>query len=405
MASLFAVTASFSVTAGDWPQFRGPSGQGLATERGLPLTWSESTNIQWKSAVPGRGWSSPVVAGERVWVTSGVPEDGGVSLRALAYDIATGRQIISTEVFRMSRTALLNAKNSHASPTPIVEGDRVYVHFGAEGTAALTTTGEVVWRARHSYESQHGGGGSPALYRDLLIFSGDGHDAAFVVALDTRTGHVRWKTERRKPFHQAYSTPLVIRVGARDQILSVGAFRAAAYDPGTGKELWRVSYGDGFSNVPRPVFGHGLVFIATGFQEPSLLAVRPDGAGDVTGSHVAWTLRRAAPHTPSPVLVDDELYTVSDLGVATCLNAVTGEPYWRERLGGSYSASPVFADGRIYFQSEDGQTTVIKPGREFVKLGTSQVDGQTFASMAVARGSFFIRSATHLYRIGSSAER
>jgi outer membrane protein assembly factor BamB len=390
-----------SVRADDWPQFRGPSGQGLAGERGLPLDWSESTNIVWKTPVAGRGWSSPVVAGDRVWLTSGVEERGGVSLRALAFDVETGRQVVNTEVSHLDRSALANAKNSHASPTPIVEGDRVFVHFGAEGTAALTTNGEVVWRQRFPYESQHGGGGSPTLYRDLLIFSGDGSDTAFVVALDKRTGQVRWKTPRRTPAHQAYSTPLVIRVGERDQVLSVGAFRASAYDPETGKELWRVSYGDGFSNVPRPVYGHGLVFIATGFQEPSLLAVRPTGTGDVTKSHVAWTLRRSAPHTPSPLLVGDELYIVSDLGIATCLDAKTGATHWRERIGGNHSASPVFADGRIYFQNEEGQTTVVAPGREFVKLGTSELDGATLASMAVARGSLFLRSATRLYRIGS----
>ena len=290
--------ADRALSADDWPQFRGPSGEGhaaLAQGSGLPLTWSESSNILWKTPVPGRGWSSPVAAGDRVWLTSGIDEGGGVSLRALAYDIETGRQVVATEIYRMARSALLNVKNSHASPTPIISGDRVFVHFGAEGTAALTTSGEVIWRERLPYESQHGGGGSPTLYRDLLIFSGDGSDAAFVVALDAGTGKVRWKTARRQPFHQAYSTPHVIRVGERDQVLSVGAFRAAAYDPQTGKELWRVSYGDGFSNVPRPVYGHGLVFIATGFQEPSLLAVRPDGSGDVTRSHLAWMLTRAAP--------------------------------------------------------------------------------------------------------------
>lgn len=391
--------------ADDWPQFRGPSGQGLAAERGVPLTWSESTNVQWKTPVPGRGWSSPAVAGDRVWLTSGVEEGGAVSLRALAFDVETGRQVVSTEVYRLSRSALLNAKNSHASPTPIIEGDRVFVHFGAEGTAALTTSGEIVWRERFPYESQHGGGGSPTLYRDLLIFSGDGSDAAFVIALDKRTGKVRWRTARRTPAHQAYSTPLVITVGGRDQVVSIGAFRAGAYDPETGKELWRVSYGDGFSNVPRPVYGHGLVYLSTGFQEPSLLAVRPDGAGDVTRSHVAWTLRRAAPHTPSPLLVGDELYVVSDLGVATCLDAKTGDTHWRERLGGNYSASPVFVDDRIYFQNEDGQTTVVAPGRTFVKLATSAIDGATLASMAVARGSLFLRSHTHLYRIGMPTER
>jgi outer membrane protein assembly factor BamB len=397
---LLLALSGFAAEAQDWPEFRGPTGQGISTERGLPLEWSESRNVIWKTPVPGLGWSSPVVAGGRVWVTTAI-EQRGASLRALAFDVQTGREVVNTEVFRIGNASLLNPKNSFASPTPIVEGDRVYVHFGADGTAALTTSGEIVWKTRLRYESQHGNGGSPVLYGDLLIVSCDGSDDAFVVALDKRTGKVRWKTARRQPWDQAYSTPLVIRVGDRDEVVSVGAYRAVAYDPQSGKEVWRVSYEDGFSNVPRPVYGHGLVYIATGFQEPSLLAVRADGAGDVTKTHVAWTLRRAAPLTPSPLLVGDELYVVSDIGIASCLDAKTGEVHWLQRLGGNYSASPILADGRIYFLSEEGMSMVIATGTEFRRLAMNQLDGATLASMAVSGGSIFIRTDSHLYRIGA----
>ena len=403
MRSRFALAVLFGLlecaVAADWPQFRGPTGQGHSTETGLPIEWSESRNVVWKTPVAGRGWSSPVVAGGRVWLTTAV-KDRGASLRLLAFDVEGGRPVVDVEVFHLRSADLTNAKNSHASPTPIVEGDRVYVHFGAQGTAALTTSGVVVWKTRLPYESQHGNGGSPALYGDLLIVSCDGSDDAFVAALDKRTGKVRWRANRRQPFDQAYSTPLVIRVGDRDEIVSVGAYRAAAYDPLNGKEIWRVSYADGFSNVPRPVYGHGLVYIATGFQQPSLLAVRVDGTGDVTKTHVAWTLRRAAPLTPSPLLAGDELYVVNDGGIATCLDAKTGEPRWIQRLGGGdHSASPVLADGRIYFLSEGGVATVIAPGKEFRRLATNTLDGETLASMAIAAGSIFIRSDSHLYRI------
>ncbi|HEV3215572.1 MAG TPA: PQQ-binding-like beta-propeller repeat protein [Vicinamibacterales bacterium] len=397
---LLLTLSGLAAEAQDWPEFRGPTGQGISTERGLPLEWSESRNVIWKTPVPGLGWSSPVVVGGRVWVTTAI-EQKGASLRALAFDVETGREVVNTEVFRLGNARLTNPKNSFASPTPVVEGDRVYVHFGASGTAALTSAGEIVWKTRLPYDSQHGNGGSPVLYGDLLIINCDGSDTAFVVALDKRTGKVRWKTERRQPWDQAYSTPLVIQVGDRDEVVSVGAYRAAAYDPQSGKEVWRVSYRDGFSNVPRPVYGHGLVYIATGFQEPSLLAVRADGAGDVTKSHVVWTLRRAAPLTPSPLLVGDELYVVSDIGIASCLDATTGEVHWLQRLGGNYSASPIFADGRIYFLSEEGMAIVIAPGKEFRRLAMNQLDGAALASIAVSGGSIFIRTDSHLYRIGA----
>jgi outer membrane protein assembly factor BamB len=399
LSLLLALMWSGAATrADDWPQFRGPSGQGISSEAGLPLAWSESRNIVWKALVPGRGWSSPVVAGGRVWLTTSI-SDKGASLRAMAFDVASGREAVNVEVVRLRNADLSNPKNSHASPTPVVEGDRVYVHFGALGTAALTTSGEIVWKARFPYESQHGNGGSPVLYGDLLIFSCDGSPEAFVVALDKRTGKVRWKTSRRDPADQAYSTPLVIRVGDRDQLVSVGAYRATAYDPLTGKEIWRVGYADGFSNVPRPVFGHGLVYIATGFQQPSLLAVRADGAGDVTKTHIAWTLKRGAPLTPSPLLVGDELFVVNDGGIATCLDAKTGTTHWVQRLGGAFSASPVFADGRVYFLSEEGTSAVLAPGKEFRKLAESSLDGAILASMAVSERSIFIRTMSHLYRV------
>lgn len=394
--------ACSAIDASDWPEFRGPTGQGISQEAGLPLDWSESRNVVWKTDLPGLGWSSPVVAGGRVWLTSAVTGSSSTSLRVMAFDVATGRTIVDKEVFSIRRSQLLNPKNSFASPTPIVEGNRVYVHFGNDGTAAVTTAGDVVWTAKkYRVEMQHGsGGGSPVLYRDLLIFNADGYDEAYVVALDKHTGKEVWQTYRRAPWSQAYSTPLIVRVGDRDQLISVGAYRATAYEPLSGKEIWRVSYDDGFSNVPRPVFGHGLVYIATGFQEPSMIAVRADGAGDVTKTHLAWSTTRGAPHTPSPILVGDELYFVSDLGIASCVDARTGELRWQQRLGGNYSASPVYADGRIYFQNEEGTTTVIAPGPGFKKLASSTLDGLMLATMAVADKSIFIRTNEALYRIG-----
>jgi outer membrane protein assembly factor BamB len=401
--SLFVfIISAAAQQAAEWPEFRGPGGQGHAAAGQAPLEWSETRNIVWKIPLRGRGWSSPVIGSGRVWMTTSVAGAGGASLRALAIDVKTGRELLNVEVFRLSNGDLKNPKNSHASPTPIVDGDRVYVHFGGEGTAALdASSGAILWAKKFPYASQHGSGGSPVLHGDLLIFSGDGHYEAWVIALDKRTGNVKWKTERRKPFDQAYTTPLAISVNGRDQIVSVGAYRAAAYDAATGREIWMVRYEQGFSNVPSPVFANGLVFITTGFFQPAVLAVRTDGAGDVTATNIAWTMTRGAPFTPSPIAVGDELYVISDLGVLSCVDARNGKLHWQERIGGNHSASPIFADGRIYFLSEEGVATVIAPGRTFQKLAVNELDGATLASMAVADGSIFIRSLTHLYRIGS----
>jgi len=382
----------------DWPQFRGPTGQGVSDERNLPVTWSETKNIRWKTAIPGRGWSSPVIQGDRIWLTTATEE--GRSLRAIAIDVNTGAIQQDVEVFRLKSPKLLNGKNSFASPTPVIEGDRVYLHFGAYGTACITQTGEIVWKTKLEYDNgQHGPGGSPVLYDDLLIVSCDGLEQQFVVALDKATGKVRWKKMREG--YQAYTTPLVVTLPGGDQVISPGAFQAIAYEPRTGKEIWRVKYAEGFSNVPRPVYGNELVYICTGFQEPSLLAVRLDGRGDVTESKIAWKLDRGIPRTSSPLLVGNELYIVSDNGIATCVDAKTGDELWRARLGGNYSASPIYADGRIYFLSEEGESIVIAPGRQLKHLATNQLDGPILASMAVSHNSFFIRSATHLYRISN----
>ena len=386
------------VVPNDWPQFRGPTGQGVSEERNLPLTWSENKNVRWKVPIPGRGWSSPVIQGDRIWLTTATDE--GKSLRAIAIDRNTGAILQNVEVFHLKSAKLTNSKNSFASPTPVIDDDRVYLHFGAYGTACITQSGEIVWKTRLEYDNgQHGTGGSPIIYDDLLILSCDGNDVQFVVALDKVTGKVRWKKMREG--YQAYTTPLVVSLPEGDQVISPGALRAIAYEPRTGKEIWQVRYGEGFSNVPRPVYGLGLVFICTGFQQASLLAIKPDGRGDITKSKVVWRLDRGVPLTPSPLLVGDELYMVTDNGIATCVDAKTGEELWRARLGGNHSASPIYADGKIYFLSEEGESVVIAPGRQLKHLATNQLEGPTLASMAISDSSLFVRTATHLYRISN----
>lgn len=381
--------------AGDWPQFRGPDGQGHSDAKALPLTWSETENVRWKIPIPGRGWSSPAILKDRIWLTAAVGRDP--SLRAICFDRESGKEQQNVELFRVSGGEHLNVKNSFATPTPVLEDDRVYLHFGPYGTACIRTSGDIVWKTRLRYTPEHGPGGSPALFEDLLIISCDGQDVQYIVALDKETGKARWKTSRAG--YQAYTTPLVIEAAGRAQLISPGARRAMSYDPRTGREIWAVRYGDGFSNVPRPVFGAGLIFICTGFFEPSVLAVRPDGKGDVTNTHIAWALRRGAPLTPSPICVGEELFVVNDNGIVTCLDAASGTEWWRARLNGNYSASPVSAEGRIYFLNEEGETTVITAGRQFQKLAANRLNGATLASIAISHGAIFIRAEQSLYRV------
>jgi outer membrane protein assembly factor BamB len=405
---LYALAALGAVLSGtaageDWPEFRGPTGQGLA-QGALPLEWGPAKNVAWKQPIPGSGWSSPVVVAGRVYLTSAVPagKNGDQSLQAICLDAKTGKTVWSKEVFRQDGTTAprIHRKNSHASPTPIVAGGRLYVHFGHQGTACLDLDGNVLWKKTVSYEPVHGNGGSPVLVDDLLVFSCDGAEGPFLIALEARTGKERWRTPRSnragRPF--SFSTPLVITVKGKKQIVSPGSEIVAAYDPAGGKEIWRVRHG-GYSVIPRPVFGHGLVFVSTSYNFPNLLAIRPDGKGDVTATHVRWRLKSGAPHTPSPLLVGDELYVVSDSGTARCLDARTGKQHWQGRVGNAFSASPLHAGGRIYFQAEDGVGVVVKAGKAFERLARNDLGERTLASYAAADGALFIRTASHLYRI------
>jgi outer membrane protein assembly factor BamB len=402
--TLFAATAA----AEDWPQFRGPGGQGAWEGGPLPVEWGPTRNVAWKRELPGEGWSSPVVADGRVYLTSAVAAPGEAgkdwSLQALCLDAGSGSTLWKTEAFYVdAQKAYVHGKNSHASPTPLVEGGRLYVHFGPHGTACLNLSGKVLWRSTAvKYNPVHGPGGSPILVDDALIFSCDGGDEAFVAALDRNTGNLLWKTPRSvdAPKKFSFSTPLLIEVHGRKEVVSAGSGMVGAYDPKTGAEIWRVRH-NGYSVVPCPVYAHGLVLLSSGYDAPQFLAIRPDGTGDVTDTHVAWRTAKGAPLTPSPLVVGDELYLVADGGVVSCLDARTGRPHWQHRVEGHYSASPVYADGKIYVQSEEGTGTVLRAGKEFGEVARNPLDERSLASYAAAKGALFIRTAKHLYRIES----
>jgi outer membrane protein assembly factor BamB len=390
-----------------WPQFRGPGGQGHAQVAEAPLVWSETSHVAWKTPLEGRGWSSPVVADGQVWLTAA--RDEGRSLRAVCVDLANGCVVRDVEVFRIEQPDSINPKNSYASPTPVLDGQgRVYVHFGTFGTACLeTATGRSVWTSQElQLDHKEGPGSSPLIWNNLLVLPCDGLDVQYIAALDRFTGRVVWKTDRtgannpNPDFRKAYSTPLVIDHQGQPQLISAGADRLYAYDPATGDELWWVDY-NGFSVVPRPVFAHGLLYVVTNYGRPALSVVRPGTSGDLTASNVVWSTTQQVPASPSLLVVDDLLYMVSNRGVATCLDARTGEEVWTERLGGNFSASPLYAAGRIYFWSEEGTTTVIRPGRTFELLAENQLDGAFMATPAALAGALIVRTDTHLYRIGT----
>ncbi len=388
-----------------WPDFRGPRGDGHAVQAKVPLRWSETQHVRWKTPIAGRGWSSPVVRDAQVWMTTATEE--GRRLWAVCVDGDSGRVVHQVLVFEVEQPVNVNPLNSHASPSPVIEPGRVYVHFGTNGTACLdTASGAVLWqRTDLKLDHKEGPGSSPILHGRLLIVHCDGMDVQYVIALDKQTGQTVWQTQRSldleqfdPDFRKAYSTPLVIHDGTRAVLLSTGGKAGYAYEAETGRELWRIRY-SGFSNVARPLVWNDLAIINTGYPKAELWGVRLGGRGDVTDSHVAWRYQRAVCRNPSPLVVGDLLFMVDDRGVATCLQCADGAEVWTQRIGGNYAASPIYAAGRIYFFSQEGTTTVIAPQRQYQALAVNTLDDGCMASPAVAGNALFVRTKTHLYRI------
>ena len=418
---IFMMCATAARAWATWSDFRGPWGNGLATAvdekpRGLPLHWSETENVRWKTAIPHRGWSTPVVADGQIWLTTATAD--GQDYFVICVDAGSGAIRLNERLFHSDDPEPLgNDMNGYASPTPVLEAGRVYVHFGSYGTACLdATTHKVLWQ-RTDLPCRHfrGPGSSPILFADLLILTMDGVDVQYLVALNKVTGRTVWRTDRTadwndlgadgKPvsegdLRKAYSTPLVVDVNGTKQMLSVGAKALYAYDPASGRELWKVNH-RAYSGAARPVYGKGIAYMITGFGKTDLFAIDVSGRGDITDSHVLWKTSSGMPRTPSPVLVGDLLFTVSDTGTATCLDAATGARIWREFVRGHHAASPLYADGRIYYFDQQGKTTVLKASREYEALATNTLDGGFMASPAVSGKALLLRTKTHLYRIES----
>ncbi len=406
--SLSVATSGEPKADAPWPQFRGPGGQGQVASK-IPTEWGDSSNVSWSVAFPGKGWSSPVIADGKIWMTTAVTaKDGGCTLRAIAADEQTGKLLHDIELFVVAKTVTLHARNSLATPSPIYDKGRLFVHFGGDGAACVDTRdGKIVWKndsLKVDYET--GPASSPVLYKNLLIIPCDGSDLQFAVALDASTGDIAWKTERpvaakkNASSRRAFATPLVISFEGQDQVVMPGSHCVYSYDPNTGAELWRVAY-NGFSNVSRPVFAHGLVYVNTGFSPPELIAIRPDGKGDVTKTHVVWRVRKNVPNIPSPVVVGDHLYMISDQGTASCVEVKTGALKWSERVGGAYSASLLAKGNTIYAFGDDGKTVLFEATADaFKELGRNELTGHVQATPAAAGGFLFIRTDRNLAKLG-----
>lgn len=403
--------AGIAVAGETWPQFRGSRATGVSDAQGLPIEWSETRNVKWKTPIEGRAWSSPVVWHEQIWLTNATPD--GKELSVLKIDRSTGKILLNKVVFHIEKPQFCWSFNSYASSTPAIEDGRVYVHYGSHGTACLdTATGDTLW-SRQDLPCNHwrGAGSSPILFQNLLFIHFDGYDLQYVAALDKATGKTVWKRDRDFDYgttngdaKKAYATPLVIDVAGRSLLISPAAVATVAYDALTGDDVWYVRQG-GMNAAAPPLYGHGLLFLNSADGGLREFALRPEGSGDLTATNIVWKYQQAMPSRCAPLLVGDLLFTVNEAGILCCLEAQSGDLVWRRRLGGQYafSASPVYAEGRIYLCSEDNKLPVIEAGREFRLLATNNLDDGCMATPAIVGKSLIIRTKKSLYAI--EAER
>lgn len=419
--------ANTAPAAGLWPEWRGPTGQGSSDARNVPTTWSETSGVAWKTELPGRGHSTPVMNGDTIWLTTAIevaakPEDverrlkentgdqpvtvlESVSVRAIGVDAMSGKILQDIELLKVKEPQWAHQLNSYASPSPLIEGDRLYAHCGSFGTACLDTkTGKVLWRNQELHVMHENGPGSTAVpWKNLLIAHFDGSDQQFIAAFDKDTGKVVWKTVRsgemdpRPQQRKAYGTPLVVDMNGQATVVSPAANWVYGYDAATGSELWKVPYGElGFSMSVRPVADAERVYISTSFGKSQMIALR---YADLKTPEIIWRNNKNAPKMCSPVLVDGLLFYVDDGGIVTGMEAATGEVLFRERLGGKFSASPIAAGGKIYFSSREGVTSVIPAGRQFKVEAQNALDGAIMASPIATDGAIILRTDKALYRI------
>jgi outer membrane protein assembly factor BamB len=400
-----------AATDASWPRFLGPNGNNLSEASGLPLEWQEKKGkgLKWKIALPGQGWSTPVVGGGRIYCTTAL--ENGKSLHALCLSLTDGSTIWDAEVLKVEEPPPKHDRNSYASPTPLLEGDRLYVTFGAMGTACVSTEdGSKIWENRElKWDQQNGAGGSVSGYKDLLLIPCDGADVQFEAALSKKDGKIVWKSERSADpilkqrsadMRKAYGTPVVLEVGGEPTSFTMGAQRLYALNPLTGEERWFINYAPGFSNVPTPVTDGKKLYISTGFQKPELWAIKLEPAkGDATETHVVWKQKKGAPLESTPVVYKDRLFMVNSTGIATCLKTEDGSIVWQERIGPDFAATPLVADGRVYFFDTWGKAYVVEASDTFKLIATNKLEAGCMASPVPVGKALLVRTKTHLYRI------
>ena len=396
-----------------WTHFRGSGLDGISTEEGFPVEWNDTTHIMWKRAVPGKGWSSPLVYDGQVWLTT---EEQG-EMRALCYSWESGDLIHDLPLFHPDTLYRKHSVNTYATPTGAIEEGRVYVHFGRYGTACLDTeTGEIIWK-RTDLQCEHiqGPGSSLMIYRDKLIVHMEGSDVQYIVALDKKNGATLWRTERPKEVYdrlepigkKAYTTPIIVTVNGRDLLISNGSAACIAYDPETGAEVWRIIEGED-STISMPVESNGTLFFYTSYfvdgqgdKYCELMAVDPDGKGDIGATNIKWRLRSPILQLPTPVVVDGLLYTVDSKSLLSCIEAETGTTIWSRKLKGKYNSSPVYAGGNIYLSSTRGITLVFRAGRSWQPVSENSLEGEIWATPALTAGAIVMRTSQYLYKIAS----
>lgn len=397
----------------NWTHFRGSNLNGISDVTGLPTNWNDTLNIAWKTVIGGKGWSSPVVFDNQVWCTTATPD--GKKMSAVCIDLFTGQPIFDLLIFEPDTIYRIHAVNSYATPTPCIEQGYVYLHFGRYGTTCLDTrTGETVW-TRNDLQCEHiqGPGSSLMLYKDFLIVHMEGSDRQYIVALNKHTGETVWMVDRPAECYEpleyigkkAYTTPFIINVKGRDLMISNGAAVCIAYDPMTGKEVWRIVQGED-STIAMPVEYNGIVYFYTSFvtsedgrRHCDLLAVNPDGRGDISPTNILWRKQSPPLQLLTPVIREGLLYTVDTKGILYCLDASSGEEVWSEKLKGKYNSSPIAADGKIYINSVNGETLVLQEGRVFNLLAKNRLEGEIWATPAIADRSLLIRTSEFLYKI------